>query len=154
MNTKAAPGFTIVELLIVIVVIGILATIAVVSYDGAVSNSKTNSAKVSANVVAKRLDNYYSGTGTYPVPSDNTAATLTTMLATRADSTLTNTNVAVVGSLSPSNGQSSVAVSICTSPSGTAYSISYWDYTKNQVALTPVTGSVSTTACSTWQALN
>jgi len=62
-------GFTIVELLIVIVVIGILAAITIVAYNGFTTSSKTASAKSSASIAAKKAGTYHAETGNYPTAS-------------------------------------------------------------------------------------
>lgn len=49
-------GFTIVELLIVIVVIAILAAITIVAYNGIQNRAKTSSAQSAANVVLKKAE--------------------------------------------------------------------------------------------------
>jgi len=51
-------GFTIVELLVVIVVIGILASITIVSYTGVTAKANTVSAQAAANSAIKKLEAY------------------------------------------------------------------------------------------------
>lgn len=66
MIKRKQHGFTIVELLIVIVVIAILAAITIVAYNG-VSQRATNASVVStASNVHKLLLSYVSSTGSYP----------------------------------------------------------------------------------------
>jgi prepilin-type N-terminal cleavage/methylation domain-containing protein len=71
-------GFTIVELLVVIVVIAILATITIVAYNGIQNRSKTTSAQSSAATVMKKAELYNTGNGNYPI----TFATLTNAATT------------------------------------------------------------------------
>ncbi len=59
-------GFTIIELLIVIVVIGILATIMIISYSSVTQRTNSASAEDAANLVARKLESYKSETGAYP----------------------------------------------------------------------------------------
>ncbi len=49
-------GFTIVELLIVIVVIAILAAITIVAYNGIQTRAKTNSGQAQANSIVKKFE--------------------------------------------------------------------------------------------------
>ncbi len=70
-NIKARQkdsGFTIVELLVVIVVIGILAAITIVSYTGITARANTASAQSAANAVQAKAEVYYadSTTNLYP----------------------------------------------------------------------------------------
>ncbi len=68
-------GFTIVELLVVIVVIGILAAITVVSYNGITDRANTVSGQTTANNVVKKADLYSIDNTTYPdTPEDLTSA--------------------------------------------------------------------------------
>jgi len=60
------PGFTIVELLIVIVVIGILAAITIVSFNGVQSKARDTLRQSNVNSIAKSLELYYIEKGTYP----------------------------------------------------------------------------------------
>ena len=59
-------GFTIVELLIVIVVIGILAAITIVAYNGVQDRAKAVSASSAASQIAKSVKKYQTENGTYP----------------------------------------------------------------------------------------
>ncbi len=62
-------GFTIVELLIVIVVIGILAAITIVSYNGVTQRANTASAQSAAQVVVNKAELYNSNNSHYPYAS-------------------------------------------------------------------------------------
>ena len=63
-NTK--KGFTIVELLIVIVVIGILATIVVVTYQGVQNKARTTQAQAAAKGILDKAEVYNSEKASYP----------------------------------------------------------------------------------------
>ena len=65
-SSSKRDGFTIVELLIVIVVIAILAAITIVSYNGITSRANTTSAQASATSMMKKLEAYYAEEGSYP----------------------------------------------------------------------------------------
>lgn len=69
-------GFTIVELLIVIVVIGVLAAITIVAYNGITNRAKDANNKTDAVALAKVAEAVNADTGAYPTGTD--AATLTT----------------------------------------------------------------------------
>lgn len=60
-------GFTIVELLIVIVVIGILAAITIVAFNGVQSRAKNTSIENTASAYRKTLAAYVAEKGDYPV---------------------------------------------------------------------------------------
>ncbi|MBC9954739.1 prepilin-type N-terminal cleavage/methylation domain-containing protein [Leucobacter sp. cx-42] len=59
-------GFTIVELLIVVVVIAILAAITIVAYNGITANAKESALKADLNTTAKKVGIAQAETGTYP----------------------------------------------------------------------------------------
>lgn len=64
MNKKL--GFTIVELLIVIVIIGILVVITIVSYASVTARSNTTSAQSAAQGVASKAESFLAENGRYP----------------------------------------------------------------------------------------
>jgi prepilin-type N-terminal cleavage/methylation domain-containing protein len=59
-------GFTIVELLIVVVIIGILAAIVIVAYNGVTNTAKQNTAKSDLASIGKKLGVYYATYGSFP----------------------------------------------------------------------------------------
>lgn len=63
---KSTSGFTIVELLVVIVVIGILAAITIVSYNGIQQRARVAIAQLDLSNLAKRLELFRIDTGAYP----------------------------------------------------------------------------------------
>lgn len=65
-------GFTLVELLIVIVVIAILAAISVVAYNGIQERSQATRAITIANSYIKLLKMYHVENGRYPIVPDDT----------------------------------------------------------------------------------
>ena len=66
MRAARSNGFTIVELLIVIVVIGILATITIVAYGNIQSKAKFNKINAELITMRKLINMYKAENGTYP----------------------------------------------------------------------------------------
>lgn len=73
-NNQTSKGFTIVELVVVIVVIGILAAISIISYAAITNSARLQAAKTDAQTVATRLKKERATTGTFPFGA-NAAAT-------------------------------------------------------------------------------
>ena len=59
-------GFTLVELLIVIVIIAILTVVSLVAYNGLQNQAKTSAAKSAADAVAKKAELYNTAKSHYP----------------------------------------------------------------------------------------
>lgn len=68
-----SSGFTIVELLIVIVVIGILAAITIVAYGGIQARARDSLRKNDIDTITKALELYYIDNGKYPLSGGSTA---------------------------------------------------------------------------------
>jgi prepilin-type N-terminal cleavage/methylation domain-containing protein len=66
LKKKAASGFTIVELLIVIVVIGILAALVVTTYNGIQQKARDTERKTDVNAIHGQVEAYQAQNGRYP----------------------------------------------------------------------------------------
>ncbi len=74
-SLKKQRGFTIVELLIVIVVIGILATLVIVTFTGIQQRARDTARKTDINAVNGHLAKFYTDNGHFPLRANvNTAA--------------------------------------------------------------------------------
>ncbi len=67
---KRNQGFTIVELLIVIVVIGILALLVITTYSGIQSKARNSKRSSDVKSIQTHLEAYFSGPGNYPSRAD------------------------------------------------------------------------------------
>jgi prepilin-type N-terminal cleavage/methylation domain-containing protein len=63
---KRQSGFTIVELLIVIVVIGILATLVIVTFTGIQQKARDSQRQTDIQALDSHLESYYAQNGSYP----------------------------------------------------------------------------------------
>lgn len=65
-SKRSLRGFTIVELLVVIVVIGILAAIVIVAYNGVTAKAQYATERQDMSEIRKALEMYYTDNGAYP----------------------------------------------------------------------------------------
>jgi prepilin-type N-terminal cleavage/methylation domain-containing protein len=65
-----SKGFTIVELLIVIVVIGILATLVIVTFTGIQQKARNSQRQTDINAVDSHVEAFYAQYGFYPTQAD------------------------------------------------------------------------------------
>lgn len=157
-------GFTIVELLIVIVVIAILAAISIVAYNGIQNRAKTSAGQQLASQIAKKAEAYNTLNGQYPtycqlttniIEATGGSCTYTapgTSAGTEArlDNTAAVVRTGAGGAsytTTVSNGNATVGYSNCSGGSPvTGGVILYYDYTAStptQVGQGVGTGSIS-----------
>jgi len=140
---KQEDGFTIVELLIVIVIIGILAALVIVAYTGIQNRARATKAETNASVVQKKAEAYAAddslGNGVYPT-------TAAAMSGASGTASLSGTNI-VVGFAAPTNANGQTNVQLFTCDAGQGFQIKYFDYNTNAVSVSPKTktGGTQTT---------
>lgn len=134
---KADKGFTIVELLIVIVIIGILAAITIVAYNGIQNRGKTASGQEQANSIVKKFEALSAIKGSYY--STNGAGVTGALLNTYANATPTAPEAVldIPAGLIAATGAGTHALSGSLAVNGTVVSswactgganVWYWDY--------------------------
>ena len=132
-------GFTIVELLIVVVIIAILAAITIVAYNGIQNRAKTSSTQAVASSIQKKFEAFAvdpNGTGLYPT-------TLSQITSATSDKTyyfpasgVTLVTAAVI-SAAPADNKS---INFYPCNSGKGYQIKYWDFTLTSGNLQTISG--------------
>lgn len=90
-------GFTIVELLIVIVIIAILAAITIVAYNGVQKRARDSKRQSDVNVIVKALELYYADKGSFPNASNYTpgSTVINSSWSTTADGSWANLQAAL-----------------------------------------------------------
>lgn len=137
-----SKGFTIVELLIVIVVIAILAAITIVAYNGIQNRAHTTAQKTAAENVAKKIESYNAINSKYP--DFGAAGTFTSALNGVTDSSLSGSGLKLLAAApNSSSADGEVTVYACdddsTAPTGTGsvtgFVIAIYDRTLSTAAV-------------------
>ncbi len=140
-NTK--DGFTVTELIIVIVVIAILASIMLVSYASVQNQSKAESARTNAASVKSVAEGYYSQNNAYPTQRAHFSTTYITMP--------TDIILLSSGSLTAATGEKSIMYRYISS--GTGACVLYWNFAPDSgspgITAYTLLGNATTGTCNT-----
>lgn len=145
---QSQTGFTIVELLIVVVVIAILAAITIVSYNG-IQQRALNSASLSTvDVVRDKALTWYALLSAYPDVAQLRTNSLSPVdintpggAAGPAEAKLDDPNIAIgasMDSVRTNNGKTVTYAPCGTFGSFTGFQITYWDFTVSNTATVTV----------------
>lgn len=147
-KSKTQLGFTVIEILVVMVILAILFTATNVAYRSVQARSRSSTASSTAAMVAKKAESWYSALGTYP-----SYAQLSTGKINAADSTLTGpaesriTDAANIllnaATVNPTN-EKQVAYKPCTAGGA---QVEWYDAMTSTVKFTGVGGGSSTASC-------
>ena len=144
-------GFTIVELLIVIVVIAILAAITIVAYNGIQNRAKQSAAQSLANTIIKKAEAYNTIESTYPtyaqLTSNNGNGTAGNPAEAKLDNASVVSDAGATGTALTVANEKSVQYKKCT----TGAIIYYYDAVNNKKVGEGIGGqpdvATATTAC-------
>ncbi len=122
-------GFTIVELLIVVVVIAILAAITIVSYTGITQQANDSAAKAAASTLSKKAELYYADQSDYPTWAELSAGTATGEAWYVPSATFSTAPSGTNLSAAPADPD---VLDYCQDANGAV--IGYWDFTNGSRA--------------------
>jgi prepilin-type N-terminal cleavage/methylation domain-containing protein len=101
-TSKKDKGFTLVELLIVIVILGILATVTVFAVRGITDKGQTSACAADKKTLEVAVESYFAQNGGTTIPGADAEATLVTAQLLRSASP--TFDVAADGTVSPTDG--------------------------------------------------
>ena len=149
MKTIKHYGFTLVEIIIVVAVIGILASISLVSYSGVKERSRAEKASANAATVKKVVENYYSRNNIYPT---TVSSVRTALVALPSDINLMSS---ANPTLNGSTGETLVAYKYVPtgSSSPTGACIYYWNFSAKAISDITYLGTATSANCGTGSGL-
>lgn len=132
---KRDRGFTIVELLVVIVVIGILAAITLVSYNGITARANTASGQAAANAVIAKANAYAAD-----APSNTWPTNLSLLTGATADKSYVLSGV--TGATPTGTTPNMVNYYTCVVGTNYGIAVGYWNYSGTPAVNYYYSGSV------------
>ena len=134
---QSERGFTLVELLIVIVIIAILAAITIVAYNGIQNRAKASSSQATANSVQKKAQAFNTIASAYPTNAELRANAKTGVSDSLAEAKLDDTSVVITTNVDATTAKNGTVVTyLGCGTSGTGAKVGWWDYSKSTGQLT------------------